>query len=59
MKLNLSAPKQITWWVAVAAGVVGILNHFGILSIVDASTAFLFEMAAFLILAFATTNKGL
>lgn len=59
MKLKLSAPKQITWWVAVAAGAIGILSYFGILSIVDASTAFLLEMAAFIILALATTNKGL
>lgn len=59
MKLKFSAPKQTTWWVAVAAGVIGILSHFGVVSLVDSSTAFLLEMAAFLILAFATTNKGL
>ncbi len=59
MKLKFSAPKQITWWIAVAAGVIGILNHYGILSFVDSSTAFLLVMAGFIILALATTNKGL
>lgn len=59
MKLKFSAPKQTTWWVAVAAGVIGVLSHFGVVSLVDDSTAFLLVTAAFVILALATTNKGL
>ncbi len=58
MKLKLSAPKQITWWIAVALGVIAILNHYNILSLAG-SNEFLFLMAGFLLFAIATTNKGL
>ena len=27
--MKLSAPKVITWWIAVALGVLGLLGHLG------------------------------
>jgi hypothetical protein len=28
-KMKLTPPKVITWWIAVALGVLGLLGHFG------------------------------
>ncbi len=57
MKLRLSAPKEITWWIAVVIGAAGILTHYKILSFgID---AFLFVMVGFFILMIATLYKGL
>lgn len=57
MRLKLSAPKEITWWIAVALGVVGLLINAGILGFgID---AFLLVAVAFIILAVATWVKGL
>lgn len=32
MKLKLSAPKVVTWWIAVVLGVLGLLGHFAIVT---------------------------
>lgn len=58
MKLKLSAPKQITWIIAVILGVVGLLMHFGVFSLGGISAALLLGIA-FAILAIATATKGL
>jgi threonine/homoserine/homoserine lactone efflux protein len=55
--LNLSAPKEITWIVAVVAGVVGILQNMGAFSI--GVSAFVLVAVGFVILAVATLVKGL
>ncbi len=58
MKLKLSAPKEITWIIAVVAGVVGLLLHFGVFSIGGVSAIFLVGLG-FVLLALATLLKNL
>lgn len=55
--LDLSAPKEATWIIAVIAGGLGILEYFGVLSI--GFTAVVWLMIGFLILAIATAVRGL
>jgi hypothetical protein len=56
--MKLSSPKNVTWWVAVVVGVLGILGNFVAIPVVSAS-AFWFVAAGFVILALATYLKGL
>ena len=56
--MNLSAPKQITWWIAIILGVLGIVGTFVSIPFVSAYTFFLVA-AAFVLLALATFLKGL
>jgi hypothetical protein len=58
MNLKLSAPKEITWIIAVVAGVVGLLMHFGILSLGGISAIFLVGLG-FVLLALGTLMRGL
>jgi len=56
--MNLNAPKQITWWIAVVIGVLGILGQFIAIPFVSAY-AFWWEAIAFILLALATFLPGL
>ena len=56
--MKLSAPKKITWWIAVILGVLGILGTFISIPFVSAY-AFWFVAVAFILLALATFFKGL
>jgi hypothetical protein len=56
--MRLSAPKNITWFVAVALGVLGLLGTFATLPVVSAN-AFWFVFVAFALLAVATFVDGL
>lgn len=56
MKLN--APKNITWWIAVVVGVLGILGNFITLPVVS-GLAFWFVVVGFALLALGTFMKGL
>ncbi len=56
--MELSAPKTITWWVAVIAGVLGILGHFTKIQYVSAND-FWFLAVGFVLLAIATAIEGL
>jgi len=56
--MKLSAPKNITWWVAVVLGVLGILGTFISIPFVSSYTFFL-TAAGFVLLALATYLKGL
>jgi high-affinity Fe2+/Pb2+ permease len=58
MNLKLSAPKEITWIIAVIAGVIGLLIKYGGMSI-GGLDAFLLVAIGFIILALATVMKGL
>ena len=58
MKLRLSAPQEITWWIAVIIGVLGILGHFAKIPFVSAND-FWFVAIAFVVLAVATYVKNL
>lgn len=56
--MKLSAPKQITWVVAVVVGGLGILGAFARIPVVSLHT-FGFVTGGFAILAFATLLKDL
>ena len=56
MKLN--APKNVTWWIAVVVGVLGILGKLFTIPFVSAN-AFWFAAVGFVLLALATYLKGL
>ena len=59
--MKLSAPKVITWVVALIVGVIGILIHVGSLSIVVVpyGLGFWLVVVAFVLLLVATLLKGL
>ncbi len=58
VKMRLSAPKKLTWWVAVIAGVVGSVGWlFKVAAL--ASFAPYLVVFAFVLLALATFVKGL
>jgi threonine/homoserine/homoserine lactone efflux protein len=56
--MNLSAPKQTTWWLAFVLGVVGIAGHYVSLPIISA-VDFWFVVAGFVLLTLATLLKNL
>jgi hypothetical protein len=56
--MKLSAPKNVTWWIAVVLGVLGILGTFISLPLVSAN-AFWFVAVGFVLLALATFLKDL
>jgi len=56
--MKLSAPKNVTWIVAVVLGVLGFLGNFIALPVVSGLT-FWFLFLGFAILAAATFFKGL
>jgi hypothetical protein len=56
--MKLTAPKIITWWIAVILGVLGILGKLTTISFVSAN-AFWFVVVGFVLLALATFFKGL
>jgi hypothetical protein len=56
MKLN--APKQITWWIAVILGVVGIVAYLAAIPVLSA-IAFWIVAVALVLLALATYLPGL
>lgn len=58
MKLKLSAPKVITWWIAVALGVLGLLGHFAIVTALG-TYALGLVTAGLIVLVLATLLKDL
>jgi hypothetical protein len=58
MKLKLSEPKEVTFWIAVALAILGVLASQGIISGL-ASYAFLLVVAGFILLALANLVKDL
>jgi threonine/homoserine/homoserine lactone efflux protein len=56
--MKLSEPKVITWWIAVAFGVVGILAHLVTIPVLS-PYAFWLVAIGFVILAVATYLKDL
>ena len=56
--MNPSAPKRVTWWIAVVLGVAGILANAGMLPFL-AAYAFWLVVIAFVLLALATVVKDL
>ncbi|HKY79765.1 MAG TPA: hypothetical protein VJ182_07250 [Anaerolineales bacterium] len=58
MNLKLSAPREITWIIAVIAGGLGILVKYGDFDFISVEP-FLLVTAGFIILAVATIVKSL
>ena len=58
MKLRLSAPKVITWWVAVILGVLALLGFFKTISALT-PYAFWLAIAGLALLVVATLVKNL
>lgn len=56
--MKLSAPKNVTWIIAVVLGVLGLLGTFGTIPLVSAN-AFWFVFLGFALLAVATFVDGL
>lgn len=56
--MRLSAPKVVTWWIAVALGALGLLGHFAIVSALSAN-AFWLVAGGFVVLVLATLLKDL
>ena len=56
--MKLSAPKQVTWWVALVVGVVGVLAHLGTIPVLS-GFAFWLVVVAFALLVVATFIKDL
>ena len=59
MKLRLSAPKEITWWIAVIVGAIGTLGLLGVKLPVVGSYSGYMVIFGFVLLALATALKGL
>lgn len=56
--MRLSAPKKLTWWIAVIVGAIGTIGLFVTLPVVGANAAYL-VVFGFVLLALATFAKGL
>jgi len=56
--MRLSAPKKLTWWIAVIVGVIGTIGLFATLPVVGANAKYL-VVFGFVLLALATFVKGL
>ena len=55
---NLSAPLNITWWIALILAVLGIIGHFASVPILSQFSFWLVAVSAILLL-IATRFKGL
>jgi hypothetical protein len=56
--MKLSAPKKVTWWIAVIVGVIGLVGLFVTLPVVGGNAKYLVAFG-FVLLALATYLKGL
>lgn len=56
--MKLSAPKNITWWIAVILGVLGFLGNFMALPVISGFSFWLLFLG-FALLAVATMMDGL
>jgi hypothetical protein len=56
--MKLSAPKNITWWIAVILGVLGLLGNFVALPVISGFSFWLLFLG-FALLAVATMVDGL
>jgi hypothetical protein len=56
--MKLSAPKNITWWIAVVVGVLGFIGNFVAIPVIG-GLSFWLLFIGFALLAVATIIKGL
>jgi len=55
---NLSAPKVVTWWIAIGLGILGVLGYTGTVAALS-EYAFWLVVAGWLLLVLATLLKDL
>ena len=55
--MKLSAPKNITWWIAVVLGVLGLLGNFVTIPVISGLSIWLLFLG-FAVLAVATFVEG-
>lgn len=58
MNMKLSAPKVITWWIAVILGVLGLIGHFGTIAVLS-QYSFWLVAVGLVLLVLATLIKDL
>ncbi len=58
MKMKLSRPKDVTWWIAIALGALGLLGQFGVVVALGAYSFFLVA-AGLVLMIVATAVKNL
>jgi 4-hydroxybenzoate polyprenyltransferase len=56
--MRLTPPKNVTWWVAVILGVLGLLGHFGTIAVLS-PYAFWFVVAGLVLLVVACLVRNL
>jgi hypothetical protein len=56
--MKLSAPQQVTWWVALVIGVVGVIAYLVTIPVLS-GFAFWLVVVAFVVLVLATLLAGL
>ena len=56
MKLN--APKQLTWWIALALGIIGLIAHLETIPVLSGLT-FWIVLVALVLMLVATLIRGL
>lgn len=56
--MKLSKPKNVTWWIALIVGVLGIIGHFVSIPVIG-PYSFWLVAAAFVLMILATFLKGL
>lgn len=57
--MNLSAPKQITWIIALVLGVVGILSTLMAIPVITPAIGFWLVVAGWALLLIASVTRGL
>lgn len=60
-RMKLNAPKRITWWIALAVGVIGVVVHLLPIAALPwlSAVGFWLVVAAFVLLLLATSLSGL
>jgi hypothetical protein len=58
IQMKLTAPKNITWWIAVILGALGLLGHFGVIAVLS-PYAFWLVTAGLILLVVATLVRNL
>lgn len=57
--MKLSRPKNITWWIAVVLGALGLIGILGNISALSGDVAFWLAFAGFLLLVIGTLFKNI
>jgi protein-S-isoprenylcysteine O-methyltransferase Ste14 len=57
--MNFSAPRQVTWVIALILGIVGILATLTPIPVITSATGFWLVVAAWVLLLLASITRGL